>query len=263
MQLTSKNASRELRWSPGKLSMIENGEIQTIKPDDLDKLLNLYKINDAAKREALHQLARDAKVRGWWNQYKDVFKNESLPDFETEASTIRTYEAQVIPGLLQTPDYTAALLQGGRCTSAEEIQRRVEARMARREILTRFNPVNYRAVIDEAAFHRRIGSPEVMLQELKYLLHMAHMPHIDIQVLPFSKGSHAGLAGPFVILDFPNPLDPTIICVPTLTDALYLEGQDEIDLYTATFGDVQGSAVSSAESAEYISEHIKTLERAS
>ncbi|MDA0563645.1 helix-turn-helix domain-containing protein [Streptomonospora sp. S1-112] len=258
--LTAVQAARELGWAVGKLSMIENAETKSVKPADLDKLLDLYKVDDAEKRGALHQLARDAKERGWWAKYKDVFRNETLPDFEAEASNLRTYEAQVIPGLLQIPEYTEAIFHGARYANQEEVKRQVDARMARRDILTRFDPVHLRAVIDEAAFHRLIGGKEVMLQQLRYLLHMAQMPHIDVQVLPFSKGAHAGLTAPFVIMSFPSPLDPTIVCVPTLTDALYLEEPDVVESYSATFGDIQGSASSSSESAAFIKAHIDHLE---
>ena len=259
-QLTSRGAAKELRWSSAKLSLIENAELQSVKTEDLDKMLDLYQVEDQDKREVLHQLARDAKIRGWWTKYKDVFENESLPDFEAEASNLKTHQTQVIPGLLQTPDYALALFQGGRFTDPNEVQRRADARMGRREILTKFDPVYLRAVIDEAAFHRMIGGPDVMVQQLRYLLHMAQMPHIDVQVLPFNKGAHAGITAPFTILDFPNPLDPTIVCVETLIDALYLEEPHQVERYGAVFGDVQGSAISAAESAEYIAERIKILE---
>lgn len=258
--LTTTTVVKSLKWAAGKLSKIENSETKSVKPGDLDKLLDLYKVRDPDRREAIHQLARDAKERGWWSKYKDVFRNETLPDFEAEASALRTYQCQVIPGLLQTPEYTEAIFQGERYIGEAEINRRVEARMARREILTRFDPVQLRAVVDEAAFHRMIGGTEVMARQLRHLLHMAQMPHIDVQVLPFGKGAHAGLTAPFVILDFPNPLDPTIVCVETLADALYLELPEDVQRYSVTFGDIQGSALSAAESAEFMSETLQTLE---
>lgn len=258
--LTSTKAAKELKWSPGKLSLIENAELQSVKPDDLDKMLDLYEIGEKPKREALHQLARDAKVRGWWTHYKDVFKSESLPDFEAEASRLRTYEAQIFPGLLQTPAYAEALLLGGRYINPQVVERYVHARMGRRSILTRFNPVNLRAVIDESAFHRVLGGGHVMLEQLQHLLHMAQMPHIDVQVLPLNQGTHAGFTAPFIILDFPSALDTPIVCIETLADALYLEKPDDVGLYNATFEDLQGSALSSSESAEYIAERITSLE---
>nr|WP_083924159.1 helix-turn-helix transcriptional regulator [Nocardiopsis lucentensis] len=257
---TAAKVAKELGWSHPKVTKMETTESKRIKPEDLDKLMDLYGIDDPERRDCMQALAKDARVRGWWSRYKDAFKNESLPDFETEASTLRTYESQVIPGLLQTPAYAEAIFRGGRYTNPQEIERRAEARMGRRGILTRFNPVHLRAVIDESAFQRLISGREVLAAQLRHLLHMAQMPHIDIQMLPLSKGAHSGLTAPFTILDFPNLLDSSIVCVETLSDALYLEEPDDVELYAATFGDVQASAISAAETAEYITEQISTLE---
>ncbi|MFI6577036.1 helix-turn-helix domain-containing protein [Nocardiopsis sp. NPDC050513] len=257
---SSTSVAKELKWSSPKVTKMETSESKRIKPDDLDKLMDLYGISDAEKRDSMHALAKDARLRGWWSRYKDVFRNESLPDFEAEASVLRTYESQVIPGLLQTPAYAAAIFKGGRYANPQEIERRTEARMERRGILTRFVPVHLRTVVDESAFQRLIGGPEVLAGQLRYLLHMAQMPHIDVQMLPLSKGAHSGLTASFTILDFPNPLDSSIVCVETLSDALYLEDPDDVELYAATFGDVQASAISAAETAEYITQQIRTLE---
>ena len=241
--------------------MIENAEIQKVKPDDLDKMLDLYGIKDPAKREALHALARDAKVRGWWSKYKEVFGPQSLPDFEAEASTIRTFESSVVPGLLQTPEYANAVFQGGRYTGAEEIERRVQARIARREILTRFNPTKLRVVLDEAALHRFIGDSEVMAEQMRHLLNMAKMQNVDLQVLPFSAGAHNALIAPFSLLEFPEPLDLPIVFIETATGGLFLEEADEVEQHTVTFSDAQGSAMSTAQSAKFITDVLKSLER--
>ncbi|PSK92961.1 helix-turn-helix protein [Murinocardiopsis flavida] len=258
--LTTTQTVQALGWAAGKLSKIENADTQTVKAADLDRMLDLYKVDDGEIRAAMHQLARDAKERGWWSKYRDVFKNETLPDFEAEASSIRTYQSQVIPGLLQTPSYAEAIFLGGRYAGTDEIRRRVEARMARREVLIRFTPVHLRVVMDESALQRCIGGAEVMTNQIRHLLHMAKMPNVDVQVLPLNVGAHAALTAPFTILDFPNPLDPTIVCVETLTDALYLELPEDVQRYNVTFGDVQGSAVSTARSATIMSDALKALE---
>ena len=259
-KITSTNAAKSLKWAAGKLSMIESAEIQKVKPDDLDKMLDLYQVTNSAKREALHALARDAKVRGWWSKYREVFGPQSLPDFEAEASTIRTFEGLVVPGLLQTPDYARAVIQGGRYTGTEESERHVKARMQRRDILTQFNPASLRIVLDEAALRRVVGSTEVMVEQLHHLLHMAKLPNINLQVLPFSAGAHAALTVPFSILDFPDPLDAPIVFVDTASGGLFLEESDEVDTHSVTFGDVQGSAMSAAQSARAIAEILETLE---
>ncbi|PDP88546.1 hypothetical protein CQJ94_05955 [Glycomyces fuscus] len=258
--LTGSQAAKELKWSAGKLSKIEKTETKRLSSADLDKMMDLYKIEDPRMREALQALAKDAKVKGWWSKYRDIFGDQALPDFEAEAAVIRSFEALSIPGLLQTPSYAEAIFKGGRYVNPEEIQRRVEFRIARRDILSKFHPAQFRAVIDEAALRRIVGGRQVMREQLEHLLHMAQLPNIDIQVLPFEAGAHSALAAPFTILDFPDPLDTPIVYVGTVTEALFLEEPEEVTQYSATLGDVQGAALSTTRSAAFIEEVAASLE---
>lgn len=260
-QLTVAQAGQALGWTASKISKIETTETKRISPADLDRLMDLYKIDNPDKRQAMHALARDAKERGWWSKYREIFGDKALPDFEAEASLIRTFEGLVIPGLLQTPEYAEALFQGGRYTGPEDVERRVKARIARREILTRFSPVRLRVVMDEAALRRMIGGPETMAAQMRYLLHMAKLPNIDIQMLPFEAGSHAALAAPFSILEFPDHATPPIVHVGTVTDSVFFERPGEVERYSATFGDIQGAAISTSQSAAFIENLIENLER--
>ncbi len=260
---TATQVGNKFKWSSGKVSKMETTETKRIKPDDLDKLMDLYEIKDPNRRSAMHALAKDARQRGWWSKYKEVFTDRALPDFETEASVIRTFETQMVPGLLQTPAYAGDLLQGGRLASPAIITKKVEARMARREILVRHNPARFRAVIEESALHKRIGSKGVLREQLAHLHHMAQLPNIDIQVLPAEAGSHAGLCAPFTILDFPDPLDLPIVYIDTASNGLFLEDHDEVEAHSATFSDIQGSALSTVRSADLITSVLKSLESSS
>ncbi|GAA3721581.1 hypothetical protein HDA32_002064 [Spinactinospora alkalitolerans] len=259
-KFTVSQAGQALGWTASKISKIETTETKRILAADLDRLMDLYKIRDPARREAMQALARDAKERGWWSKYREIFGSQALPDFEAEASVIRTFEGLVIPGLLQTPEYAEALFQGGRYTGPEDIERRVEARMARREILTRFNPVRLRVVLDEAALRRMIGGHGAMLAQLRHLLYMAELPNIDIQLLPFSAGSHAALVAPFSILEFPEHLDPPIVHVDTVTDSVFFEQPGDVERYSVAFGDIQGTAISTSQSARFITDLLRSLE---
>lgn len=260
VNLTGSQAAKELGWSAGKLSKIEKTETKRLSSTDLDKMMDLYRIKDPRMREALQALAKDAKLKGWWSKYRDVFGDQALPDFEAEASVIRSFEALSIPGLLQTPEYAEAIFKGGRYVSPEEILRRVEFRIARRDILSKFRPAQFRVVIDEAALRRVVGGRQVMRAQLEYLFHMAQLPNIDIQVLPFEAGAHSALAAPFTILEFPDPLDTPIVYVGTVTNALFLEEPEDVTQYSATLGDVQGAALSTAHSAAFIEEVAASLE---
>lgn len=260
-KLTVTQAGQALGWTASKISKIETTETRRVVAADLDRLMDLYKITDPDKRKALHALARDAKERGWWSKYREVFGAQALPDFEAEASVIRSFEGLVVPGLLQTPEYAEALFQGGRYTGPEDIERRIDARIARRDILSKFNPVRLRVVMDEAALRRMIGGPEIMAAQMRHLLYMAKLPNIDIQLLPFSAGSHAALAAPFSILDFPENLNPSIVHVDTITDSVFFEQSGDVERYSTTFGDIQGSAISTSQSAKFITDLATSLER--
>lgn len=258
--LTIIEAAKLAGLGKSNLGKMEQAESKTVPASALDKLLDLYKVDDPEAREAMQALARDAKQRGWWSKYKGLFDDDrALPDFEAEATTIRTFEALCIPGLLQTHEYAHALFEGGRYTSLPEIGRRVAFRMARREILTRVQPARLRAVLDEAALHRVIGGPDVMHAQLAHLLHMAEMPHVDVQVVPFSAGSHAGLTAPFVLLDFPDPRDSSIVYVGTIAGSVFFEQEEEVERYNVTYGDLQGSALSTKQSAALIKDVAASL----
>ncbi|HLS02862.1 MAG TPA: helix-turn-helix transcriptional regulator [Beutenbergiaceae bacterium] len=229
------------------IGKIETAEARRTRTRDIDALANLYNL-DEESRTGLHQLSRESKEQGWWSRYKDVFSDHTLPDFEEEASAIRTYEAQVIPGLFQTPDYAEEIFKGGRATDDPSINRQVEARLARQQILSRVNAPHMTAVIDEAALLRIVGSRQTMIEQLEHLEHLALRHNIDIQVLPFKNGAHLGMAGAFTILDFPEPRDPTIVYVSTAADGLYLEQESDIKRYNTAFSNVQGIALSSTAS---------------
>ncbi|UOE21801.1 hypothetical protein NI17_001820 [Thermobifida halotolerans] len=238
---------------------MESGEQKRIPASELDALLNIYKVNDPQIRESLHECAKLAKQRGWWTKYKDAFPG-GLPDFESEASVIRSYEAQVIPGLLQTPDYADAVFRAYKFREDEEINRLVKARMERQNIFSRVDPPHFMTVIDEGALHRLVGSIEVMRTQLRHLTHMASRHNIDIYVLPFKAGAHAATTGSFTIMDFPDPMDTSVVYVETPTSTLYLEDDDEVREYNAMISRTQSAALNPTLSMNLVEEVIKSLE---
>ena len=138
--LTHSEVAHRLEWSPSKLSRIENGQSRVNAGDVID-LLGVYGISDETTREALIQLAREARRRGWWTRYTDVLGSGTYIGLEAEASAIHSYESQFVPGLLQTEDYARAVISGGQVRpDPEAAERRVAARMARQELFTRPEP---------------------------------------------------------------------------------------------------------------------------
>lgn len=218
---------------------------------DIRLLLDLYGVTDERQRDALINLAREARQRGWWADYEDVFRS-SLPDFEAGASVIRTYEALIVPGLLQTAAYAGAVWRAGQVLDEQAdhvIERHVEARLTRQKILDRESPPELLAVIDEAALARAVGGPKVMEEQLQHLIKMAARPNVTVQVLPNSVGAHAAMIGGFMILDFPSPVDdPSLVYMETATENLWLETPEKYRRYALIYSQVQALALSPEES---------------
>ncbi|NKY99941.1 helix-turn-helix domain-containing protein [Nocardiopsis alborubida] len=254
-------AAKDSRVPLSTISSIENATARRIRARDIDALADLYNASEEM-REALHELTRESKESGWWSRYRDVFEGNALPDFEAEASLIRRFEGLIIPGLLQTPAYSAAVFRAGRVLEESEVGRRVQARMERKNIFNRVKPPHMIAVIDEGALQRAIGGHEVMREQLEHLRNMALRHHIDIQILPYQAGAHLALAVPFTILDFPAAKDPSIVYLETVTDDLYLDKPEEVEAYSLAFSNVQGVALSTTLSFELIEDVLESLESA-
>ena len=250
--LTRDETARRLDWSGSKISRIETGQSRA-QTGDVRDLLDVYGVT-GDHAEALVQLAREARKRGWWTAYNDVFTGTYV-GLEAEASAMRTYEPQIIPGLLETEDYTRALIRAALVRAdPDEIERRVQARMARQETLARPDAPEIWAVLDEPAILRPVGGQAVMKAQLRHLIDVTAAPNstITLQILPLAIGSHPGLSGPFVILDFPTSEDPPVVYLETATDGLYLEETAETERYNLMFDHLRASALSARESASLI-----------
>ncbi|GAA0847546.1 helix-turn-helix domain-containing protein [Streptosporangium amethystogenes subsp. fukuiense] len=254
--LSVTEAARRLEWEPSKISRMERNEWKLPSVHDIRLMLDFYGVTDEDQREAMITLARESRQRGWWEKYQDVFRT-SLPDFEAGASVIRTWEVVLIPGLLQTEAYAKAVWRAGRVLDESLIERHVQARLARQEILTNENPPTLLALIDEAALRKSIGGAEVMREQINHLIAMAARPNITIQVVPDSAGAHPALDGAFVILDFPN--DPSLIYTVTVTENLWLEQQVDYQRYGLIYNHVMTLALSPEESVRYLAKLVEQL----
>jgi hypothetical protein len=214
-------------------------------------MLDLYGVR-SPRREALIQLGRDARRRGWWTAYSDIFTGSYIA-MEAEASSVRV-NAHMIPGLFQTPGYAREMIRRTRpMISPEETERRVAARTARQEALfNRPEPPEVHVILDEAVLHRRVGGPGVMAQQFARLSETMTWPQVVIQVLPFSCGANAGIEGHFVILSFGTVEDPPVAYVEGLMGDVYIEAADEVDRFNLAWTYLVSQALDPAESAAMI-----------
>lgn len=231
--ISREDAGYEIRASGSKISRMELGRV-SFKERDVADLLSMYGVRDVAEREALLGLARQANNPGWWHHYGDILPPwfQSYLGLEAASSLIRTYEIQFVPGLLQTPEYArAVILLGHAGATPDEIDRRVELRRQRQQILDRLEPPQLWAVIDEAVLRRPIGGVDVMRAQIEALIEAAKKPNVRLQIIPFNAGGHAAAGGPFAILRFPEPELPDVVYVEQLTSAIYLDKRDDVDHY--------------------------------
>jgi transcriptional regulator with XRE-family HTH domain len=234
-RITLEDAGFSIRASGSKMSRLETGRVG-FKSRDIADLLSLYGVTSAQERESMLELARQASAMGWWHDYADVMPTwfEPYVGLEEAASSIRCFEMQCIPDLLQTADYARAIAMlshpGG---SDDEIERRVSLRMARQAVLTRPAPAHLWMVVDEAALRRPVGGPVVMRGQFGHLIHMAGRPNVSLQVVPLTAGGNAVARGGFTVLRFSEPDLPDVVYLEQLTSALYLDKRDTVDHYMA------------------------------
>jgi transcriptional regulator with XRE-family HTH domain len=233
--ITREQAGYEIRSSESKISRMELGRV-SFRPRDVADLLTLYGVaDDDPERERLLGLVREANAPGWWHQYGDLMPSWFQPyvGLESAASVIRTYESQIVPGLLQTEEYARSVVKALAPTASNaEIERRVELRMTRqRQVLRRDPAPTLWVVLDEAALHRPVGDVHVLRQQLSALLEAAHEPNIKLQILPFEAGAHAALTGSFTILRFPENDLSDVIYVELLTSGLFFDRGHDVGSY--------------------------------
>ncbi len=244
--LTIEEVADRLEWSSAKISRIENARVSVL-PRDVKFLLGVYGLTDQDDAwEPLLSLARESRSRGWWQQY-----GEAVPDWfeiyvglEAEATTISAYDAEFIPGLLQTAEYTRAVHNAYLFTATDdEIEQRVQVRMARQTRLTNGDGPEVWFVLNEAVIRRKVGGRATMHDQLTRLVAATELPNVTVQVIPFDAGAHPSMDGAFSILGFPQETDPNIVYIEYQTGALYLEKPDEVRRYRLIFDHLRAAAL--------------------
>jgi hypothetical protein len=236
--ITREAAGFEIRSSESKISRVELGRV-SFKLRDIADLLTMYGLADGhPERERVLALVKQANTPGWWRQFGDIIPSwfEGYIGLESSASVIRTYETQLVPGLLQTRDYIRAIARTvNPQATATEIERWVELRTTRQDVVLHRDPApTLWAVVDEAALRRRVGGVPVLRGQLEALVDATQQPNIKVQITPFTAGGHAALTGAFTILRFPDEDMADVVYLEAITRALILDRPEEIDAYSET-----------------------------
>jgi len=259
-----EDAAAELMCSVAKISRMETAG-RGVQPRDIRDLCRLYGVSDAV-RDQLMQTAADARKPGWWQEFPSLDEaSTTYIGLEAAASEIFLFEALRIPGLLQTPEFSTALIPQlrppGELTQ-EWIGDTVAARGKRQERVAS-GDISVHAIIDEAALQRPVGGPAVMIGQVGRLVAEARRPNVTLQVIPISRGPHPGLDGSFQLLNFPKGLIGDVIFVEGLLGNFLLDKQDVVDHYRTVFQDLAVRfALGVDETLDWLDRHRASLEKA-
>jgi transcriptional regulator with XRE-family HTH domain len=255
--ISAQEAAQAIRGSESKISRIELGR-NAVREVDIADLLSLYGVTDIAEREQLLSLASQANLPGWWHRYQDVLPTwfQAYVGLEESAESIRSYDTQFVPGLLQTEDYAAAVLARGE-VAPHEVDRLVYLRKERQR---RFISGSLRlwAIVDEAALRRPVGSPDQMRAQLRYLYEVCDQPGFTLQVTPFSTAYAP--QGSFSILSFAARDLPDVVYIEQLTSAMYLDKRSDVDRYTEAMDRLSAASASPDGSRQMIRALLDDME---
>jgi transcriptional regulator with XRE-family HTH domain len=249
--LTVDQVAAELLCSPSKVSRMETGQRGATQRDVRD-LCDLYGVTDAALREHLMTLAREGKQQGWWQSFSVPLPHMIYVGLEQEATSLSVFHSSVIPGLVQTADYTRALHQNAVPRLEDSaVEERVEERNTRQQILAGDNPPQLDIIIDEAVLHRPMGGQIVMREQLSRLIKETERPNLTFQVVSYSIGAHPALESNFTILEFAGQA-PTVIFAEGLVGPIYLERQQDVERYLLVLETLRRMALSPQDSVRLV-----------
>lgn len=248
--LTAEQVAERLLCSPSKVSRMETGH-RGVTSRDVRDLCDLYGITDEAERRRLMTLAREGKQQAWWQSYDLDYM--TYVGLEAEAVVISNFQSSVVPGLLQTADYARAGHERALPKfDPDEIERQIEAKLTRQQILTKDGAPSFATVLDEAVLHRVMGDPQVMRAQLQRLVEAARLPNVTIQVIPFAVGAHPALESNFKILELPTTTG--VVFVEGMVGAIYLERPEDLERYRRTFTLLRSLALSPEDTVDVLVE---------
>jgi transcriptional regulator with XRE-family HTH domain len=255
--LTIDEVAEALECSSSKISRIETEQVSAT-PRDVRDILSLYGV-EGHQLDALVEVSREARQEGWWHQYRNL-PDATLVGLEAAASWLRIWEVIHIPALFQTREYARTSLRAIRPRlKAEDIERRVEFRLARQGLLVLDNPPELWAVLDEAALQRPVGGREVMANQLQRLIEAAELPNVTLQVLPFIVSEQAGMEGPFTIASFPDLADSDIVFVRNATGSMYLEDPNTVLHCVSIFNHLCAAALNPEDSIAFLAKMLSQM----
>jgi transcriptional regulator with XRE-family HTH domain len=259
--MTAEQVADRLLVSQSKISRLENGR-RSISQRDVRDLCGVYEVEDRRVVDSLMQMARESRQQGWWHAFGDIPYSVYI-GLETDAASLRIYEPQIVPGLLQTRSYAEAVISGALPeASPDEVEKRVQVRIRRQQRITASrNPLRLWAVLDESVLRRAVGGRRTMAEQLEHLAKLSRLPHMTVQVMPFAMGAHPGVNGHYAILEFPDTVDSTVVYLEGVTSDLYLEKANDVHSYSVMYEHLRAQALNADQTRAFIEDVAKDYAR--
>lgn len=247
------DAAWNIRGSDSKMSRLEAGKVG-FKKRDVEDLLTLYGLIDGQERDLVLEMTAQSNESGWWQRYNDVIPGwfEDFVGLESSAARIQDYETFFVPGLLQTPEYARAVVNGGNPGLDErDLERRHSVRMRRQRVLHRRDAPTYWTVIDESVFDRPVGGEQVLNDQIDHLIELAALPTIVLQILPRQVSGYA-IEHAFTMLRFAEPELPDLVYLEELTGASYLDKRVDVESYSRAMDRLTIDALTPDQTKQYL-----------
>ncbi|MCW2882710.1 MAG: helix-turn-helix domain protein [Sphaerisporangium sp.] len=250
--LTLTDAGNYIQRDGGTISRLETG-LYPARTPDVRALLDLYGLADRQRRDALLRLAAEVWQTGWWDNYSEKL-SRNIVDYawvESRAVKIRSFDALVIPGLLQTSAYIEAVIQKADVDlTPGQVASGVRFRLERQKILGTSEPPYIETVLDESLLYRFSGGRQGLTEQLHYLTDLAQHPSIDIRVLPYASGAPISPEGAFRIFEMPDPY-PEVAFVDSPAGGIYVESE-EVQRLMLKYDRIRQDALDSEQSIKLI-----------
>ncbi|WUH94133.1 helix-turn-helix domain-containing protein [Streptomyces sp. NBC_00433] len=261
--LTHADTAQVLGSAESKVGRIENAQ-SGIRLPDLRALLDAYGVTDPAERHAIEVLSREAKKKGWWSQYAKAVDSDyaAFVAIESDAAELYNVQTNLVPGLLQTAEYTSALIElQAPDSTPEQVEAQISVRRERRQLITRDVPLQLWVIISESVLYHRVGDSGVMRTQLEALAEDSRRPNVQLQVLPREDPMNACLFGPFVIISFAASAETDIIYTESPTSTVFYEEPEDVETYTTLFRRLNVAAASVSKSRALIQDALKEVSK--
>jgi transcriptional regulator with XRE-family HTH domain len=248
--LTGKQAAQMLSWSPSFVSLLLSGK-RGASEVDIAAFLGVCRVK-GPERDRLLALCREQDNPGWLQQHGSRMPKQlvTLIDHENKAVTISVFEANVVPGLLQTGEYARAVISRIVNVPPDEVDDRVAARLARQSLFSRDRPARFAFYLHESVLRTPVGGRAVMAEQLRHLQRMSVRSYLTLRVVPVALGAHAAMTGAFHLMEFAE-FKP-VVYLESETSSLFLEKPEEIQAYRRILGTLADTALGEGQSRELI-----------